>query len=297
LAGAAYGAKSKVNIAYCDGGLGNRFASLLFAYATQRKNSVPWVIAWPKNNWCGASFDALFDSDLKWNDTEITAYSRFSSDYTFMLHENPSGAITGDIYDQKNLASYGDLSRILSLGRPVFYAANLIPPFMSSVDFVDLEAVIRPSGKTLESVKDFLRGQDVNNQVKGLHIRMTDFRSNLNLDDLFMKVANSPNQRYFLCTDSQAANDRFSSLANCITYPKTDYPQKLRSDLDWNGLIEDSSGRRFPFNVNRNEAAVINGWIDLLILSMTNIIQTSNSTFLSLAQILKNVDYTRRCCV
>lgn len=286
-----------MNIAYCDGGLGNRFASLLVAYVTQKKYGTAWIIAWPTNNWCGASFDKLFDSDFQWNDTEITSYKRFPDDYRFVIHENPSGAIIGEICDQKNLRSYDDLDLILNAGKHVFYTANLLPAFVSAPDFMGLDVLIRPSDKVLGRVTEFLKNQSIDHHVKGLHLRKTDFRSNLNVDDLFAEVASTPSQRYFVCTDSKEIQDKFASLSNCVSYEKTDYPQKLKPDLDWNGTITDNAGRHFPFNINRNEKAVLEGWADLLILSMTDIIQTSNSTFLNLARILKDINYVRRCCV
>ena len=56
-----------MNHVLCDGGLCNRLNALIFALILQRKFGPlghDWQIAWPQNNWCGASFGSLFTSPL-----------------------------------------------------------------------------------------------------------------------------------------------------------------------------------------------------------------------------------------
>jgi hypothetical protein len=64
---------------------------------------------------------------------------------------------------------------------------------------------------------------------------------------------------------------------------KKEYPQKL-IEGDWNDRIVDPEGRVFNFNVSRSRQASIEAFIDMLILSKTNIIETNkNSTFFQFA--------------
>ena len=47
----------------CDGGLGNRIAGLLGGLITADRLKLEPLISWPRNNWCGAAFDDLFEED------------------------------------------------------------------------------------------------------------------------------------------------------------------------------------------------------------------------------------------
>jgi hypothetical protein len=60
-----------------------------------------------------------------------------------------------------------------------------------------------------------------------------------------------------------------------------------RVDGQWTTTTADHSGRLYPCNVNRGAASVEDALVDLLILSRSQIIKTSNSTFLNTALLLQ----------
>jgi hypothetical protein len=72
---------------------------------------------------------------------------------------------------------------------------------------------------------------------------------------------------------------------------KTHFPEKLLAEGDWNASTTDSDGRRFPYNITRSEASVVEGLVDLLILSATTVLSTSPSTFLETARLFQAADY------
>ena len=81
---------------------------------------------------------------------------------------------------------------------------------------------------------------------------------------------------------------RFSALPNVAVYVKRAHVEKLLEEGDWNSVTTDSSGRAYACNVNRSAISVIDAVIDLLILSHSMVVKTSNSTFLQTALVLKN---------
>jgi hypothetical protein len=123
----------------------------------------------------------------------------------------------------------------------------------------------------------------------GLHIRKTDFGSHgADDDNLYTLVTNCPQKQFFVCSDDKEVERRFGNLPNVAIYPKRAHVEKL-VEGDWNSTISDHSGRVYACNVNRSETSVEDALVDLLILSRSQIVRTSNSTFLNTALLLKQV--------
>jgi predicted RNA-binding protein len=101
---------------------------------------------------------------------------------------------------------------------------------------------------------------------------------------MFSSIISDKKSGYFVCSDDKATEDKFNELKNVLVYPKTSYVEKL-VDGEWTTKIKDSEGRIFPYNVDRSKQSVIEAFIDLLILSRTNIIIRNKSSFLGWAKI------------
>ena len=121
----------------------------------------------------------------------------------------------------------------------------------------------------------------------GIQIRKTDFGAN-GADDnnLFALVSQCPQKQFFVCSDDAAVEQRFGALPNVVTHPKRAYVEKV-VDGGWNTPTADHSGRVYACNVNRNAVSVEDAVVDLLVLSRSQIVRTSNSTFLNTALLLK----------
>ena len=91
------------------------------------------------------------------------------------------------------------------------------------------------------------------------------------------------NSKYYICSDDKNTEDMFNKLENVFVHPKTSYVEKFKEG-GWNDCIIDNAGRCNNFNVNRPRQSVIEAFIDLLILSRTNIIVNGPSTFLHFAK-------------
>ena len=76
---------------------------------------------------------------------------------------------------------------------------------------------------------------------------------------------------------------------NIITLEKYHYTKKSVEGT-WRESVADVDGRVFPYNVNRTPETVIEGFLDMLILSRTNILTDSLSSFLFFAKIYSKLD-------
>jgi hypothetical protein len=101
------------------------------------------------------------------------------------------------------------------------------------------------------------------------------------------------NVMFFVCSDSERAEASASELKNVRVRTKASYVEK-RVQGDWNDSIIDESGRIYPFNVRRPALSVEEAVVDLLILAKSKIIKNSTSTFLSLAELWSDSEFSRR---
>ena len=120
-----------------------------------------------------------------------------------------------------------------------------------------------------------------------MHFRKTDFRNNYN-ESIYESIITTKNDElFFVCSDDMETELKFLQFPNVITFPKLEYPKKL-IEGKWNDTIVDSEGRMFSFNVNRSRQASVEAFVDMLILSKTNIIETNpDSTFFQFANYYK----------
>lgn len=278
------------NVAYCDGGLCNRLNALIFALILRHQFGRDWQVAWPVNNWCGASFDTLFSVDLPVTTCALPHFGEFQNEYYFLMHENQCGFRGDRVIDNHTLRSMAAYQSALALDRPILYYNNLLPPF---VDVAMLQAGLSQLGvneRIASRARAFCNERDIDERVVGLHIRKTDFGNSVNDDELHRAVS-ADSRRFFVCSDDESVNRRFAALPNCCVFEKHHFPSKLVAAGDWNAATRDSFGRVFPYNITRPGESIVEALIDLLILSKTTPARTSQSTFLGMALIFKAVNY------
>lgn len=275
-----------MHVAFCDGGLSNRLNALIFALILRQKFGHRWAVSWPKNTWCGAAFDRLFQIDLPVQDRTINYFKEHEQEYLLLMHENQCDFSPERVVINKGLTSYEQYGGILNANRQVLYYNNLIPPFATFDDMRLGLASLRLEPGVRARAEAFCAEQHIDGSVLGLHIRKTDFGGSVNDDELF-KLAAASQHRFFVCSDDKAVNERFAQLANCAVFEKSFFPQKSQDSGDWLHWVTDAEGRKFPFNIDRSEESVVEGLIDLLILSRTTLVKTSHSTFLTMAGIFK----------
>lgn len=269
----------------CDGGLGNRLNSLIGGLIISKFLNREPIICWPQNSWCGCSFDDLFYKEYKVIDQDIVSLFAENINEIFLIHENQTQI--------KINSFYPDFSTINLLKNKkeenIIYYNNSIPGFCDQQDILFFLKKLKIKHKIKKSVQDFCSKHKINEKTIGIHLRKTDFKSNINDEDIFNYIKINSSVNFFICSDSEGTENYLKALTNVVINKKKFYVQKYQEG-DWNDIITDYEGRQFGFNIKRSKESVIEGFIDLLILSRTNIIIESHSTFLKFAKLYKNIN-------
>jgi FkbM family methyltransferase len=272
-----------MNHVLCDGGLCNRLNALLFALMLQRRFGRAWQMSWPRNNWCGAAFDSLFSSPLPHDEHGLDHYRAHEAQHLLLMHENQAGFDSTRWVSNRTLASWEDYEAQWQRHDSVVYYNNLLPPFVTDDDVRGALTLLAVNPQVAETARRTISAQRIDRSVLGVHIRKTDFGDRVDDDALFEQVRAGP-RRVFVCSDDEAVNARFAALPHCSVFAKQAFPKKLQDHGHWQQATKDDQGRHFASNMQRPAAAVVEGLVDLLVLSQTEMLPTSHSTFLATAQ-------------
>ncbi len=270
----------------CDGGLSNRFNSLLFGLVLRQRFGGEWRISWPINNWCGAALDQLYRCEVPVDDATIEHYKEHERDHLLLMHDNQIGFAPENLVMNTGLESYADYAPHFATGRSIVYYNDTIPSFAGDEEIGKALSLLRPNADVERSAAEFCREHDIDHRVLGVHIRKTDFPENVDDEGIYQKVR-ATQQRCFVCSDSSEVLERFDALPHCVVFPKTSFPEKLADDAEWADWRKDEEGRWFPYNITRSSVAVVEAMIDQLILSQTTILATSHSSFQQTARLFQ----------
>jgi hypothetical protein len=269
----------------CDGGLANRFNALIFALILRKKFGHSWRIAWPINNWCGAPLDELLVPPLPVDSTPLSHFREQGTAF-MLMQENQLDFPEERLHLHHDLQSYEAFRPYLDKSEGIVYFHNLIPAWVPREDIAQALRSLTFNASVLSRASAFCAEHAIDRQVRGLHIRKTDFGDAVDDQRLFAQVERGT-QRHFVCSDDAEVNQRFAALPHCAVFAKSAFPQKREATAAWQQWTRDSDGRAFPFNIERGALAVVEGFIDLLILSRTELLPTSGSTFLAFARQLQ----------
>lgn len=271
---------------HCDGGFGNRFNVLLSGLYLAGHAELEPKIIWNSNNWCGAEFAELFDCQLP---VEPFDYRTFFQQHntTNIIHENQFHQSM--VSYQPNSFSLGNIkSFIQHQGRDVFYFTNLIPGWVDKTELLEIVVPHVPFRADIVGIAESVIAENTSGQkFYGIHMRKTDFGTGIDETEYYNLIKQTPETKFFICSDDQETEKRFLQHKNVFSYAKTSYVEKL-VEGGWNTNIIDNNNNAWPFNVNRPSASVIQALVDLIILSHSSIINTDlRSTFLQTALLLK----------
>jgi hypothetical protein len=275
---------------YCDGGFGNRFNALVSGLVLARTLDLSPQVVWPVNNWCGAAFGELFANEMDVVERELATFVPERGRYQYFIVEDRLG-IADRWATPLQMAGWDAVRSLLSAStQDIFYYTALIPPFIAAADIVAQVRSLRLRDEIVSRARAFLGERQlgaVPGDLLGVQIRKTDFGSNgADDDNLYQLISRCPQRRFFVCSDDKAVEARFAALANVVIHAKTAHVEKLVQG-EWTTPTADHSGRVYPCNVNRSAQSVIDAVVDLLILSHSQIVKTSNSTFLNTALLLQ----------
>lgn len=267
----------------CDGGFGNRYNSLLSGIVLARIFGLDYNVIWPKNNACMADPSSLFERPLTIiEETDL----RERTEYLNLFHfEKAPHQVAGDwICQMKDMNEVSD--KIHSTSRDILFSTSLVPHFYDLgligqvMDGLGLAPALRLRAE------DFIAERRLGPFI-GLHLRRTDFMADEAQDQAIeAMIRQRVDLKFFVCSDSQAAEVRMRPLSNVFTYPKTSYVDKLQKG-GWRMDFVDKEGLKQRFNVLREAESVEQALVDLLILSRSELVDTSSSTFLKTAMLMR----------
>jgi len=270
---------------HCDGGFGNRFNSLVVGLLICERGGFNPIISWPSTNVCRAFYDDIFEIQFEFNSNRLEDYSNSIDEFEFIMHDNQLSwnASINSPYSFSTIhqvvSHYNNSSK-----DNLFYFNNLIPNY-SDID-LSLICELKFRKEYYEIVDNFLNFEN----YIGVHLRATDFpQGSVNFEGIYDNVKGS-DKMHFVCSDSLEVENKFNELDNVFTFPKTSYVEKIDDSFDWRvvrGQIKDEMKKPLSFNVERSSESVKQSIVDLLVLSKSDIMKTSNSTFLQTAQLLK----------
>jgi len=284
--------EGKYTVAINLGGISNRLKCLVSLWRIAELTNRESLIYWPRNSVCGANFKDLFENNFQEISKE-KLYGLKKKEYRFHC---PS-----DINIENSLKKYlisdtwrwaflkgEEITRYLPKDKiknyPVYASATAHFQNYEGIDFnfqninpkVKEEILkylkkIKPIKKIRNKVAEFERKNNIKDCV-GVHMRRGDFlngKDKLGLisdDEGFISkirelIKVNPEERFFLCTDSEETQQKFKKLFGdrIITFTKTNF--------DRLGVIFTQEGL-----------------VDLLILSKTKrILGTYGSTFTEMA--------------
>ena len=271
-------------IIFCDGGLGNRLGCLVGGIAYAEHIDIDPVICWPENSWCGCSFDDLFDSDIDVISCGVNELFRSKINYHFLIHENQ----TQLRLIRTSKPSLENLNKIKDIKSGIIYYNNTIPKEVDDEKVIEILDKFNVQDYIINTVDAFCNEHSINSSTIGVHLRKTDADQHIDENELYNKILNS-SEKYFICSDDKDTELKYKPLTNVSTFKKKSYVNKL-IDGEWNSNIVDSDGRKFPFNVKRSKESVIEGYIDMLILSKTKLLFETRSSFLAFAKKYKHIN-------
>jgi len=272
-------------IIFCDGGLGNRLGVLIAGMLTAQKLDRTPILCWPENTWCGCSFNDLFTSEYEIINLNINNLFSQNINNKFIIHENQTNLQLEQYHPNlETIKLFKDIE-----DETVIYYHNSIPNYFSQEEILTILSKFNVKPNIKNNVFEFINKNKIDNNTLGIHFRKTDFQSFLNEEETFNYINSNSQTNFFICSDSFETEEKFNILNNVIIYPKNNYVTKLKEG-SWNDLTTDNEGRQMNFNINRSKESVIEGFIDLLILSKTNIVVESHSTFLKFAKLYNKIN-------
>ena len=273
---------------YCDGGFGNRFNGLVSGLILAEAAGLRPIIVWPINNWCSAKFSDIFENtEFEVIERELLEYAPDKEKFHFFMTEDHL-KLGVPFHSPLAVSTLDDAVHFLkSDSRDAYYHSPLIPGYLDWARVKPYIQKLRIQPAITGRADAFIREKGLPEPFFGIQIRKTDFGAN-GADDkqLFELISKGKDKTFFVCSDDKTVEQTFSRLKNVAIYEKGAYVEK-RISGDWTDLTADHSGRIYPCNVHRSAESVIEAVIDLLILSRSKVVKTSNSTFLNTALLLQ----------
>jgi hypothetical protein len=270
----------------CDGGLGNRLNALIGGMLVAEEQGLDVRVSWPLNNWCRADFNELFDYRFNsYDNQDIYQVFEANKNNYFAIHNNQ---INYPIPQGKHIHANN-----YQLPHSAAYYHGTVPPRFTPQQIMDKLKLFPIETNIHKKVHDFCDEQSITHEVVGVHLRRTDFKTNQSESEIISWIKEHSDVRFFVCSDDKETELLYSQLYNVIIHPKQFYVDKF-VEGDWNTQHKDEQGRVATCNMNRSKNAVLEGFVDMLILAYTNIqVGQERSTYFKYAKMYNQIIKTK----
>jgi hypothetical protein len=256
---------------YCDGGFGNRYGTLLGGLAVASYHEMHPVVVWRDTSACRLPFNEIFSSDVDVVDRPLHDFSKS----VLLMHEDFIQGVKN--YNVNSFRSIEDLP-VTECGSYV-YNNNWIPEWMDEHLIIQEGRQLKFIDKIKNFCDQYCEEHSISSFTIGVHLRATDFNTFIpKFDKEYKWIESQPYQNFFVLSDDKSTEQKFNKLDNVIVREKDHYVEKVNENSSWCG------------NVERTKESVIDSLIDLTILSRTNIIINSPSSFLKTSLLLKKIN-------
>lgn len=275
-------ASTSRRVIYCDGGLGNRLNGLIVPLALARGTTFQTTILWPRTKWCDAGFGDLFRGEVDVLELHVAQILSQLSDNGFIdLNHRSADEISARLFPIAH-DSLPDLEGYRRLwedpAKRILYRHCLIPSCLDDLWFLTRGmAQFSPRPDIVEAVEAFCKVFQIDSSVTGVHYRGTDYGLRLQEVDLLRRlISSNRDKRFYICSDEPSVVAALSAEDNVVQ----------TNDTSFGGFHAKLGTVIHGGEIFRTKDSVYLALIEMLILSRTTILETSNSTFLRFAQLL-----------
>lgn len=249
------------------------------------------ALIWPKTMRLMCDFNEVFDNDIK----IITQEELLNLDDVDNYHGSAGGLSASQ--HEFNLNGYDNLLKLSQKYKPKSISQlnisnlpkkNTIIFYNNFIGSIDKETVVenfnrlKPKKWVNDKISNTLKELDINKNVIGIHGRATDF-TNERIEKYYgiidKELKNNKEQKFFFCSDDPSWEERLSKK-----YPNNVITRKIK-----NSVYKANPNKPYNNNVMTPVEAIIDGYIDIVLLSKTNFKYYNNlSTFGTMINALQN---------
>jgi hypothetical protein len=204
---------------FCDGGLGNRLLSAASAIHFAREVGQEFTLHWPANNWCGCNLSDLISNPYSQSDMALkTLDDNVIGDCLLLIHEDQINHKNRNIVFNRTLPKEAMLKHFGN--ENVFYYSNGIHASLTESDVASVFEEFELSESISASIDPYAVSE-----CTGIHVRKTDYgrKPYMTVEELKKRVEESPDERFFFCSDDKSIEEMFSKNDNVIVFDKESY--------------------------------------------------------------------------
>jgi hypothetical protein len=295
----------KIVVARCGAGLGSRINILIGATYVAEALNAQLHIVWVPTEACDCEFYDIFERVSE--NINITIFNTID----YYVNAKVNGYFDAVVTDTKNPLEGKEYqcdsfnprticANDLNSYHFILYQNNFIPDILKDEEIVNILSYYTINNSILRDVMSFVQLHNIDHTVNGYHVRLTDsFRCagiRSDADKAIKIIEQTQSQRFFICSCDQQFEKKASEYPNVIYRKKKSQPclieseSMLYSNVKKERILQCNTEHDYPYNYIDKDA-VIDAFIDLLILSRTNIIQQHplHSNFRKLANLYSSV--------